>query len=80
MFELKKCRQWHFRETSWQFLSQPSPLIFLPKEPVQLFHFSIIIIQQMTLKNFSIKQSFIKQTHLITWFAAVLVICRTKGD
>ena len=80
MFELKKkCRQWHFKETSWRSSSQPFPLTFLPIEPVQWYHFSIII-QQMTLKNFPITRSFIKQPHLITWFAAVVVICRTKGD
>ena len=74
MFELTKLQTLAFKETSLQSLSQTFPLIFLPEEPVQWYHF-LIIIQQITLKNFPITRSSIKQTHLIRWFAAVVVLC-----
>ena len=38
MFELKKLRQWHFRETRWQFLSQPSFDLFTLLHDFILLH------------------------------------------
>lgn len=60
-------------------ISQPSPLILVGKKPVQVYHFSFIVPQFTLTENLPITQCFIKQNHLVTWFAAV-VVCRTKGD
>ena len=37
-------------------------------------------ISLLVLKNLLITQCLIKRTHLVTWFAAVIVICKTEGD